>query len=32
MYDRFSGATLGELTYTDGKKSWLIFADWHWAN
>jgi beta-lactamase regulating signal transducer with metallopeptidase domain len=32
MYDRFSGATLGDITYTDGEKSWLIFADWYWAN
>ncbi|HHV97533.1 MAG TPA: hypothetical protein GXX37_13905 [Clostridiaceae bacterium] len=31
-YNRFSGATLGELTYTDGRKSWLIFKDWNWAN
>jgi len=31
IYDRFTGATLGELTYTDGKKNWLIFKDWDWA-
>jgi len=31
MFDRFSGATLGELTYTDGKKSWVIFENWDWA-
>lgn len=26
----FTGATLGELTFTDGEKSWLIFKDWDW--
>jgi len=31
FYGRFKGATLGELTYTDGEKSWLIFKDWDWA-
>jgi len=28
LYDRFSYGTLGELTYTDGKNSWLLFSDW----
>lgn len=27
---RFTGATLGELTFTDGEKSWLIFKDKDW--
>lgn len=31
LYDRFSYGTLGELTYTDGKKSWLLFSDWDWT-
>jgi len=32
LYDRFSYETLGELTYTDGKNSWLLFSNWDWAN
>jgi hypothetical protein len=31
MHSRFSGSTLGELSYTDGKKSFLLFANWDWA-
>jgi hypothetical protein len=31
MYGRFSGPTLGELAYTDGQKSFLLFASWDWA-
>ncbi len=33
MYDRFSNQwTLGELTYTDGKNSYLLFKNWDWAD
>lgn len=32
MLYRFSGMTLGELTYNDNDKSWLIFKDWEWAS
>jgi len=28
---RYSGPTLGELSYTDGEKSRLLFANWDWA-
>ena len=28
---RFSGPTLGELSYADGEKSRLLFANWDWA-
>jgi hypothetical protein len=28
---RFSGPTLGELSYADGEKSFLLFANWDWA-
>jgi len=31
LYGRFSGPTLGELSYTDGQKSFLLFASWDWA-
>jgi hypothetical protein len=29
-YNGFSYETLGELTYTDGENSWLIFDEWDW--
>ena len=32
LYDTLSHGTLGELTYTDGKNSWLLFSGWDWAN
>lgn len=32
LYDRFSLGTLGELTYTGGKKSHLLFSDWDWTD
>ncbi len=31
LYERFSGSTLGELAYTEGQKSFLLFASWDWA-
>ncbi len=32
LYGRFSGPTLGELSYAEGKNSFLLFSDWDWAS
>ncbi|NLT58686.1 MAG: M56 family metallopeptidase [Clostridiales bacterium] len=31
LYGRLSQGTLGELRYSDGEDSWLLFAAWDWA-
>ncbi len=31
-HDRISHGTLGEITYTDGRNTWVLFSDWDWAN